>query len=157
GAEGVNYGFTHNGLYQQLAYLYAASGNTSMALRCIDTLGKYNQNYYQGDYSANGDNAASIAAVYFLNGQTNQIDAFVKGYCDRKKINGEEFYERLLGRTLHGFQGSGSLRLLVFMDESINLNLIYCTQDLLRFFFNKYRESVITEYTDKNQRNFLLA
>ncbi len=52
------YGFFFNGLYQELAYLYAAEGNHSRALQCMDTLLKYSANNYQGDYAAGADNAA---------------------------------------------------------------------------------------------------
>ncbi|MGL6267074.1 MAG: hypothetical protein ACRC2O_04090, partial [Chitinophagaceae bacterium] len=36
-----DYGFSFNGLYQELAYLYSAKGNSDMALRCMDSLLKY--------------------------------------------------------------------------------------------------------------------
>jgi energy-coupling factor transporter ATP-binding protein EcfA2 len=88
----VGYGFNFNGLYQELAYLYAASGNSDRALQCIDTLLKYSQNNFQGDYSAGADNASNIASVFFSNGTVDKLDAFVSGYCTRKKISEEEFY-----------------------------------------------------------------
>ncbi len=57
-----------------------------MVLQCMDTLLKYSQNNYQRDYAAGADNAANIAAVFFSNGHTDMLDAFVRGYCARKKI-----------------------------------------------------------------------
>jgi hypothetical protein len=60
-----NYGFKFNGLYQQLAYLYASQGNSERVLDCMDVLLANSQNNYQGDYAAGADNAANIAAVFY--------------------------------------------------------------------------------------------
>ncbi len=152
-----DYGFLFNGLYQELAYLYAAEGNSQKVLQCIDTLFKYSQNNYQGDYAAGADNAANIAAVYFNNDKGDQLDEFVKGYCLRKKITEEEFYARLLGRTIHERATVSSLDLLWWMNVKLNLNLRYSDNAKLSFFFKKYRESVESTIKDIDQRNLLIA
>jgi energy-coupling factor transporter ATP-binding protein EcfA2 len=157
GSQGTNYGFKHNGLYQELAYLYAASGNSEKAVQCIDTLLAYSQNNFQGDYASGGDNAANIAVIYFLNEKTDQLDAFVNGYCLRKKITAEEFYVRLLGRNIRSFEAAGNLRLYNWMDENQNLNLQFCSKKQLTFFYNKYREVVQSTIKDADQKNFLMA
>jgi hypothetical protein len=152
-----DYGFFFNGLYQDLAYLYAAKGNSEKALQCMDTLLKYSQNNYQGDYAAGGDNAANIAAVFYRNGRTEMLDDFVSGYCTRKKISEEEFYARLLGRTIHDRNVAASLDLLFWMNSKLNLNLCYSRNEQLGFFFNKYREIVQSTIADSDQQNFLTA
>ena len=91
-----NYGPRFNGLYQDLAYLYAAVGNTEKVLRCTDSLLLYQQNFYQNDYATHAENASNIAAVYFTYGTTSRLDEFVEGYCTRKKISAEEFYDRMV-------------------------------------------------------------
>ncbi len=156
GSAATNYGFKFNGLYQELAYLYAASGNSERALQCMDTLLAYSQNNFQGDYAGGGDNAANIAAVYFRDEKPGQLDEFVNGYCNRKKITTEEFYARLLGRTIHGFE-TFNLRLYPFFEETQNINLQLCGRKQLGFFYDKYREVVQSTVNDTDQKNFLMA
>ena len=81
---GRSYGQKFNGLYQDLAYLYAAAGRPEMALQCIDTILQYQETYYQNDYTTHIENASNIAAVFYTYGMTNQLDEFVQGYCKRK-------------------------------------------------------------------------
>ncbi|MBA2744771.1 MAG: ATP-binding protein, partial [Flavisolibacter sp.] len=97
---GSNYGPNHNGLYQELAYLYAATGNSGKVLQCMDSLLRYQESFYQNDYAAFIDNAANIASVFYTYGTTGQLDEFVNGYCSRKKISTSEFYNRLVSRAL---------------------------------------------------------
>ncbi|MBZ5858417.1 nSTAND1 domain-containing NTPase [Flavihumibacter profundi] len=153
----LNYGFMSNGLYQDLAYLYAASGNSEKALQCIDTLLQYNQNYHQGDYATLADNAANIAAVFYSNGKTEVLDNFVKGYCTRKKIDEQEFYTRLLGRTLPDRLTMSNLELYFWMDNSFNLNLQFSSRDQLSFFYNKFREVIQLSAGDNDKKNFFTA
>ncbi len=152
-----DYGFFFNGLYQELAYLYAADGNSQKVLQCIDTLLKYSQNNFQGDYAAGADNATNIAAVYYSNDQMDKLDEFVKGYCSRKKIPEEEFYARLIGRTIHERATVSSLDLLWWMNVKLNLNLRYSDNAQLSFFFNKYRETVQSTIKDIDRKNLLTA
>jgi len=153
-----DYGFKHNGLYQLLGYLYASKGNSQKALQCIDTLMANSQYYYQGDYGAGTNNAAHIVATYFTYGHTGkQLDEFVLGYCQRKKITEENFYSRLLGRALpHHDQGPSNLHLYWFMDANSNLILQFSSNELMEMYFNKYR-SVVERLTSPDERNFLLA
>uniref|UniRef100_UPI0035948070 nSTAND1 domain-containing NTPase n=1 Tax=Aquiflexum sp. TaxID=1872584 RepID=UPI0035948070 len=153
----TNYGFRSNGLYQQLAYLYASQGNSKMVLECMDILMANSQNYYQGDYAAGGDNAANIATVFYKFGQFGALEDFVKGYIMRKNISSEEFYGRLLGRMLKSANTSFNLHLYGFMDDRQNLNLQFSDRAQIGYFFSKYRETVLTDIKDPNERNFLMA
>ncbi|HMQ06373.1 MAG TPA: hypothetical protein PKC30_03680 [Saprospiraceae bacterium] len=153
----VNYGFKFNGLYQQLAYIYASQGNSARTLDCMDVLLATAQNNYQGDYAAGADNAANIAAVFYKYGHERALDEFVKGYVQRKNISAEEFYARLLGRTLNNFPTTFNLHLYPFMATRQNLNLQYSGRDQLTFFFAKYREVVQSTIKNENEKNYLLA
>ena len=151
------YGYQFNGLYQFLASLYAAQGNSTRALQCVDTLMRYGQNYYLNDYASNVDDATNIAAVFYLSGETDNLNDFVSGYCARKKISEEEFYSRLLGRTLHAINIATNLDLYWWTGAKSNLNLQLSSRDQLSFFYAKYREVVQATIQNPDQRNFLLA
>ena len=151
-----NQGFKYNGLFQELAYLYASSGNVSKALQSIDTLLRYNQNYFQNDYGSIPDNASHIAACFYRYANTDQLNEFVTGYCQRKKITEQEFYARLLGRCkLYEFS-TGVLNFPTF-DWDFNLALEYSDDKQLDFFFTKYREVINRTVIDINERKFQLA
>ncbi len=153
----LGYGFKYNGLYQELAYLYAAAGQPDKALLCIDSLLAGSQNNFQGDYAAGMDNASNIAAVFCLNGQAASLDGFVDGYCKRKKITAEEFYSRLLGRTIKSFGTIANLNLYWWMNQVQNLNLQFTSRSQLGFYFSKYRDVVKSTVKDPSQANLLLA
>jgi len=152
-----NYGFKFNGLYQQLAYLYASQGLSERVLDCIDVLLNNSQNNYQGDYAAGADNAANIAAVFYKWGRVESMDEFVEGYCLRKNISREEFYASLLGRMLKNASTSYNLHLFGFMDDRQNLNLQFSDRAQIGFFYTKYRETVLSEIKDSDERNYLMA
>jgi hypothetical protein len=153
----LDYGFLHNGLYQELAYLYAATGNSEKVLQCMDTLLAYSQINFQGDYASGGDNAANIAAAFFENGNTDKLDQFVEGYCARKKVSEEQFYGALLARSMTDRAAASSLDLYFWMNVKVNLNLRFCSDDQLKFFYEKYRQRVDATVSDPDQKNFLIA
>src|SRR5665213_61276 len=154
----LNYGIPFNGLYQDLAYLYAASGQSAKVLQCTDSLLAYQENFYQNDYTNHAENAANIAPVFYIYGTTGSLDEFVKGYCSRKKISPEEFYNRLVSRAMMqisvrastNFYAGGQGR------STINLNVEFSDDSLLSFFFSKLKEEAM-KINDLNERNFNLA
>jgi hypothetical protein len=147
-----DYGFKFNGLYQQLAYLYAAQGNSTSVLQCVDSLLKYNQSYYQNDYTAMIDNVSNIAIVFYVYDQLESVDPFIKGYCQRKKISETEVYQRLIGRLNTGGPGIGNL-----FEFYTNLNTEYGDVEMIRYFFAQYRKRISETVSDNNELNFLLA
>jgi hypothetical protein len=157
GSEAQNYGFKYNGLYQELAYLYAAIGDSEKGLRCLDSLLANSQNNFQGDYAAGADNATNIVAVYFNYDKTDAQNLFVKSYCARKKTTEEDFYNHLIARTIHGFEAGNNLRIYPFMNETEDVNLKFCSRKQLSAFFAKYRETVQATISDADQKNYLLA
>ena len=153
----LGYGFFFNGLYQDLAYLYAATGNTPKVMQCIDTLFTYSQANFQGDYAAGIDNATNIASVYFTNGNTSQLDDFVNGYSSRKKITAVEFYKRLLGRMLRERATLSNFDLLWWQGAKSNINLRFAKINQVGFFYDKLREAITTSAGNADEKNFLVA
>jgi hypothetical protein len=149
------YGCDFNGLYQDLATLYAAVGNVDRTLQAIDTLLKYNEPYYQRDYTNLLDNATNIASVFYRSRHDDLLDAFVKGYCNRKKISEIEFYQRLLGRA-KPYNLSRNTSYQTFWLEYSNLNLQYGDEMEIRFWFQKFRE-IVKRSANADERNFQTA
>ncbi len=157
GSEPLNYGFSFNGLFQELAYLYAASANSARALQCVDSLLAYSQNNFQGDYAAGMDNATNIAAIFFQYEHWDQVDQFIGGYCGKKKTTPVDFYQRLIGRTIPGLHTMANLRLFWWSDETQNLNLQFAGRNQLNLFFSKYRQVIQGSVKDPNEQNYLMA
>src|SRR5688572_3488980 len=155
---GHNYGPRFNGLYQDLAYLYAAAGNTVGVLKCLDTLLRYQENFYQNDISTHIDNASNIAAVFYTYGTREHLDSFVQEYCSRKNISKIEFYNRMVSRALiddyytaytNFYTGGGG-------QEFANLNIKYSSDQMLAFYFMKLKDEIL-KIPDNTERNFNLA
>lgn len=155
---GFIYGPRFNGLYQDLAYLYAAAGKPQKVLQCIDTLLQYQGNFYQNDYATHIENAANIAAVFYSYENTGFLDEFVQGYSERKNISTVEFYNRLVSRTIfepfitsftNFYAGGGGQTIS-------NQNLIFSNDRMLSFFFIKLKEE-ISKIKETNERNFNMA
>ena len=151
------YGFKFNGLYQELAYLYAATGNSDMALRCIDSLLHHNSNYFSKDYNSMLDNASNIASVFYLNGKESEVDQFVKGYCARKKVSEDEFYNALMARFVNSNFIFLSLHLHPFMNTTANLGMRFTDIDQISFFCSKYRGIVQATAMNPDLSNYLMA
>ncbi|HCW05994.1 MAG TPA: hypothetical protein DGG95_01370 [Cytophagales bacterium] len=152
-----NYAIAYNGLYQELAHVYASQGNSSKALQCLDTLLKYNQKYHENDYSHMPDNAYHIAATFYRYNQPKGLEEFVSGYCLRKKIKSSDFYRLLTGYARVTYWTGYRVNYLAFMNRFSNLNLALSDENQLNFFFSKYRSSITSELKDSNERNFYLA
>jgi len=155
---GNNYGPRFKGLYQDLAYLYAAAGKPGRVLQCMDTLLRYQESFHQNDYATHIENAANIAAVFYTYGTTNHLDSFVQGYCNRKSISTVEFYNRLVSRALidigvsantNFYAGGGG-------QEFSNLNIKFSSDQMLSFFFTKLKEEIL-KIKDTNEKNYNLA
>jgi energy-coupling factor transporter ATP-binding protein EcfA2 len=155
---GNDYGPRFNGLYQDLAYLYAALGKPGMVLQCMDSLLRYQEGFHQNDYATHTENATNIAAVFYVYGTTNHLDSFVQGYCKRKNTGTTEFYDRLVSRALididlnfnlNFYAGGGG-------QEFSNLNIKFSSDQILSFFFTKLKEEIM-KIGEKNERNFNLA
>ncbi len=152
------YGFKFNGLFQQLAYLYASKGNSEKALQCIDSLLVHNQNYYQNDYGAMADNATNITAVFYTYGKKEALEDFVNGYSQKIKITPGDFYSRAAGRTLitNSTVGDVSFYLGGGGQDFSNLNLKFSEDALVTYFYEKLRTEIL-KVNDADDRNFSMA
>ncbi len=149
-----DYAFKFNGLYQELAYVYAALGDATKALQCIDTLLLYNQNYYQNDYKGMIDNASNIAVVFYRYGQLEALDDFIEGYVTRYNTSGVEFYQRWIGRSVPFLYPAGNTN--EFVGTLSNLNCQLSDDAQLQFVFQRFRKE-IDRVSDRNEQNFLRA
>lgn len=151
------FGFNFNGLYQELAYLYAANGNSYLALKSIDSVLTYNKNYFQNDYNAMADNATHVVAAFYTYGNLNQLDQFVGGYCQRTGMAESDFYARLLARSkLYEFATTVT-EVDPLYDNPMNLALDHSSDAQIDFFYRKYRAVVKATVKDPSQRDFLMA
>jgi len=155
---GFTYGLRFNGLYQDLAYLYAASGNSQAALKCIDTLLYYKENFYLNDYSSYVENASNIAMVFYTNGKESVLDDFVGGYCLRKGTNPVDFYYRFVSWSLIDYEVSGNTNFYAGGggQEFNNLNVRLSSDAALSFFYEKLKSEIL-KIKDADERNFNLA
>ncbi len=154
---GRSYGQKFNGLYQDLAYLYAAEGKPEMVLQCMDTILRYQENYYQNDYTTHIENASNIAAVFYTYGTTDQLETFLLGYCKRKNITSIEFYNRLVSRALIDVETYRNVTFFSFERQYFsNLNIKFSSDQMLSFFFAKLKEEIL-KIKDSNERNLSLA
>lgn len=155
---GNNYGPRFNGLYQDLAYLYAASGNADGAIRCLDTLLRYQENFYQNDYATHIENACNIAAVFCIYGTPGPLDTFVQEYCHRKNISAVDFYNRMVSQALVDDYLSVGMNFYVGGggQQFANQNLKFCSDETLAFIYSKMKDEIF-KISDNNERNFNLA
>ena len=150
-----NYGPRFNGLYQDLAYLYAATGRTEKVLQCMDTLLQYQAGFFQNDLATHIENASQIAAVFYIYENTDKLNEFVQGYCTRKNISAPEFYNRLVSWsplnafTTNFYAGAGG-------QEFVNMNIQFSGDSMLFFFFEKLKQEIL-KTNDEDERNFNLA
>jgi hypothetical protein len=151
------YGNRFNGLYQELAYLYAASGDAVSALRSVDSLLKYQGAFFQNDYESSIDNATNIAAVFYTYGMYEELTPFVTGYVSRKNTSITDFYNRLVSRVVTDDNLTGHLNYFTGGDQIYsNLNLKFASDDMVTFFFDRYRDEIQKNDND-GARNFGLA
>ncbi|MEO5581817.1 MAG: hypothetical protein ABIR66_03935 [Saprospiraceae bacterium] len=152
-----DYAFKSNGLFQELAYLYAAAGDPVHALQCIDSLLFYNQNYYQNDYESMIDNASNVIGVFYTYGHLDALEQFIAGYCMRKNIAEPEFYNRTIARIIPDYATTDNYNFYSVTGVTFsNLNLKFCPDDLVDYLFKRMRKS-IDGISDQDERNFSLA
>jgi len=153
----ATYGHRFNGLYQELAYLYAAVGKPEMALQSLDSLLQNQNTYFQNDYATHIENASNVAAVFYMYGHQDKLDSFVSGYTARKSTGAVDFYNRLVSRMMLDLRVSNHLNYYTGFDRVYsNLNLKFSSNEMVSFFFSKMRE-VIGKESNADSRNFNLA
>lgn len=155
---GFTYGLRFNGLYQDLAYLYAATGNTDAALKCMDSLLHYKENFYLNDYGSYIENASNIAMTFYTYGNDSLLDDFVNGYCSRKGTDPVDFYYRLVSWALIDYEVMNNTNFYTGGggQEFNNLSVRLSTDESLSFFYQKLKIEIL-KIKDDDERNFNLA
>jgi hypothetical protein len=149
----LNVGFaqtvSHNGGYEKLAYLYAASGDVQNVLRCIDSLNKYNERYDQ-----NWNNTTNIAGYFLMYGHTKSFQDFTKAYSGSVGIQPHSFVRAIA--NLAGIREiNGGVKFIHHGNYNENLNLFDYNQ--IKELFGIYRSTLQDDIRDKNELNFNLA
>ena len=151
------YGVRYNGLYQLLAYFYAAAGKPAMAIQSVDSILNYQDTFFENDYETHMENATNIAGVFYTYGYNEHLDTFVSGYTSRKNTNPVEFYNRLVSRMFFDFYVAAYPNYFGGFDRYYTqTNIKLADDEMLSFFFGKKREE-IQKLTDPDARNFNLA
>ena len=149
----LNVGFrqtvSHNGGYEKLAYLYAAQGNVSNTLRCLDSLNTYNEQYDQ-----NWNNSTNIAAYFLMYGHTKSFLEFIAVYSKRLNIPKHSFLKEMC--NVAGIQ---EYRRIVksIKHGNYNLNLELFDFNQVNELFGFYKSILVDDAKDKDELNFGLA
>jgi len=156
GAQPI-YGNRHNGLFQILAYLYAAAGESQMVIQSVETILANQGSFFESDYTTHVENATNIAGVFYTYDNIDQLDNFVAAYTARINIPTYEFYNRLIARTQFDIYLVDHLNYYTGTERyHSNLNLKFSDDEMLTFFFTKIRED-IQKIENPDVRNFNLA
>lgn len=155
GSEGINF----TGLYQQVAYLYAAVGNIKMALQATDTLLNYNGDYPNKSYFANGNNALNIADYFNRYGYITEYYQYIAAYCKKDKVNEIRFYELLMARSKVNAFTSQKLATegVGFFNRFYNSNLDFVDQTDISIMASNLRTTISESKLDQNEKHFLMA
>lgn len=152
-------GFNYNGLYQEVAYLYAVQGNTSYVLKALDTLLVYNAAYPNESYMSNIDNALTIAHYFTMYEHPDAFIEFVTSYCSVENIRADEFYENMNSRTKIAFitiqkmseESAGPLN----RHHNANIDLVDSTY--ISFYHEKERAAIRNSSLANSEKEFRLA
>ena len=156
GAQPI-YGNRHNGLYQFLAYLYAAADEPELAIQSIDSILVNQSTFFENDYDAHSENATHVAAVFYTYDHLDALNTFVEEYATRVNWSPADYYNRLISQ----------LPLDIYLSEHFNYyagsnqyygnpHLKFSSDEMLTFFFNQMRED-LEQVSNPDERNFELA
>lgn len=155
----IGYSLSHHGLYQELAYLYAALGQNERVMMCLDTLLAFNQTYFENNYDDFYDNATNILAVFVANQHTGVIDEFIDGYSRKKGISALEFLNRAIGRMIIDYGAMDNIMFYAVTGETYsNLNVKFPDETFVQVLFNEHRKIITSNYSgDALHYNLALA
>jgi energy-coupling factor transporter ATP-binding protein EcfA2 len=155
----LDFGFNFNGLYQELGYLYAATGNTEMLNQVIDSLRAYNSNYPNQSYLSQIDNALNIA--YYLKdyGHLSAYEQFIKDYSEKEGMSVLNYYQRLVAYVGYKFPSIQKMSLDGFflLNRYHNLNLDFFTANEIKELYSEYIQVINKSLVNKSEKEFLLA
>lgn len=145
----------YNGLYQELAYLYAAQGNAKLAIQCVDTLHSYHSNY--DDYATDG---YTVAGYFIKYNYWEALEEYVATYSKMRDHPHYKFYEKIIDRSANmSFYLWWRFNSIFFINANKWHNPILEFQDLttvLNLF--EIHESIIKNGSlDRDNLNYALA
>jgi hypothetical protein len=141
--------FSHNGGYQEVAYLYAVLGNEKNIAQCLDSLLKYNPNYPR---YLNG--AVNIAAYLFQYDHLAQLHEMIIRYCNKQKMRTDEFFERWLnGSGIYSVDFSNKL----WVGENHNMALELFDEGKMQRLFDLYEAEIRKNFIRSDELNFNLS
>jgi len=156
GAQPI-YGNRHNGLYQMVAYLYAAADEPELSIQSVDSILINQSTFFENDYDSHSENATHIAAVFYTYGHLNALDTFVEQYSSRVNESQSDFYNRLVSRTYLDLYTSDHFNYYAGSSQyNGNPYLKFASDEMLTFFFGKMREDLL-QVDDPDDRNYGLA
>lgn len=149
----VNYNrgafFTHNGGYQQVAYLYAVLGKIDRVKSCIDSLWKYNTRYYRFT-----NNPTMMGAYLLRENHMAQLDELMHYYAEKRKIPVTEGYEQWLNNSgLFDLDFSNK----IWLGENHNILLSLQDEATVRKIFDLYEKEIRKDNRDQDRLHYNLA
>jgi hypothetical protein len=146
---GIEQTISHNGGYEKLACLYASQGDVPNVLRCLDSINKYNDNYFQY-----WNNPANIGGYFLLYNHVESFRYFVKAYSKTTGIP-----RHILVKTIAGQAGIEELRRTIKFIQHGNYNENLATFDFehVKELFGIYKSTIEEDIHDRNELNFNLA
>lgn len=146
---GLNENVANNGGYQELAFLYAALGQSDKVRMCVSKLSETNAGYK--NFTTGIYNVVSYLADY---GHTDAMDEVVAFYCGVEHMTHSDFYEVWLNRsgimTVH-------LGQKLFDGSNHNNNLELLSDRTLVILFARYYSWIIKENSNPDELNFRLS
>jgi hypothetical protein len=156
GAQPI-YGNRHNGLYQLLAYLYAANDDPGLAIQSMDSILVNQSTFFENDYNTHSENATHVAAVFYTYDHIDALDQFVEGYSSRSGWSPADFYNRLVSKANWDLYLADHFNYYLGTQRYYgNPYLKFSSDEMLTFFFTKMRED-LEGFNNNNARNFQLA
>ena len=147
--------FTHNGLYQELAYIYASQGMLEKTLQCLDTLLAYDDTYFNNNYHILINNGTNIAYYFLANQDLESFDQFVTAYTERLDIEPIDFLDKMLNRSILSIRHNVYVRNFT-IDFLHNTNLELTSTAVRNHIIDAYEKEIL-KINNSDSKNFRLA
>jgi len=144
--NGLRGGITHNGGYQELAYLYAAVGDLDRVIQSTDSVIKYNSNYWQLHTYNNGYNILGYLLQF---DHYEKAELYLNYLLSKTGYDEIQFYSFLLDRT-------GYLKTAFNYGFDYNPGLSMLPFDKVEWIFDAYEQSA-SSIPNLDERRFYKA
>ena len=143
GAQPI-YGNRHNGLYQLMAYLYAAADEPRLVIQSVDSILVNQSTFFENDYNAHSENATHIATVFYTYDHPDALNTFVDEYSARANWSSADFYNQLVSRAYLDLYLADHFNYYVGSQRYYgNPYLKFSSDEMLTFFFTQMREELL--------------